>query len=297
MNSYDATNIQWIVHQPLVSAIRPGSWGDNVLMFLALCQFKCPVQRLIMSLTLSQCLNVSHPFLNWAQILPRTTRGQKRAEHCSVNTAFLAQTMLTHQAQSCRTKTNIYLYKHINLFSSNPYEKGDPAMQQAGLGPASSTAGRLALELAACSHFGLQRCCRAFEAATFPPAQEIPQCQDCPQRPSIGHSSLQWGRRDWHHQSEPLDGCCMCDCENMTTSVRDEKIALVFETVFEEQASDEGEVATWSYSHLYFATMVQQSDITEAGLLQVKWDQLQEVLAILGRRVGKDRVTKLKWVP
>ena len=34
----------------------------------------------------------------------------------------------------------------------------------------------------------------------------------------------------------------MCDCENMTTSVRDEKIALVFETVFEEQASDEGEV-------------------------------------------------------
>ena len=45
-------------------------------------------------------------------------------------------------------------------------------------------------------------------------------------------------------QSEPLDCCCMCDCENMTTSVRDEKIALVFETVFEEQASDEGEVAS-----------------------------------------------------
>ena len=36
----------------------------------------------------------------------------------------------------------------------------------------------------------------------------------------------------------------MCDCENMTTSVRDEKIALVFETVFEEQASDEGEVVS-----------------------------------------------------
>ena len=36
----------------------------------------------------------------------------------------------------------------------------------------------------------------------------------------------------------------MCDCENMTTSVRDEKIALVFETVFEEQASDEGEVTS-----------------------------------------------------
>ena len=34
----------------------------------------------------------------------------------------------------------------------------------------------------------------------------------------------------------------MCDCENMTTSVRDEKIALVFETVFEEHAGDEGEV-------------------------------------------------------
>merc|ERR1711936_212685 len=47
-----------------------------------------------------------------------------------------------------------------------------------------------------------------------------------------------------------LDCSCMCDCENMTTSVR-----------------DEGEV---------------------------KWDQLQEVLAILGRRVGKDRVMKLK---
>ena len=45
-------------------------------------------------------------------------------------------------------------------------------------------------------------------------------------------------------QSEPLDCCCMCDCENMTTSVRDEKIALVFETVFEEQTSEEGEVAT-----------------------------------------------------
>ena len=38
----------------------------------------------------------------------------------------------------------------------------------------------------------------------------------------------------------------MCDCENMTTSVRDEKIALVFETVFEEQASDEGEVTAHS---------------------------------------------------
>merc|ERR1719350_2057672 len=46
----------------------------------------------------------------------------------------------------------------------------------------------------------------------------------------------------------------------MTTSVRDEKIALVFETVFEEHAGDEGE----------------------------------EVLAILGRRVGKERVMKLK---
>ena len=41
----------------------------------------------------------------------------------------------------------------------------------------------------------------------------------------------------------------MCDCENMTTSVRDEKIALVFETVFEEQASDEGEVTAQA---LYF---------------------------------------------
>ena len=47
----------------------------------------------------------------------------------------------------------------------------------------------------------------------------------------------------------------MCDCENMTTSVRDEKIALVFETVFEEQASDEGEVTSLFYSRLYFALM------------------------------------------
>ena len=154
-------------------------------MFLALCQFKCPVQRLIMSLTLSQCLNVSMsqclpPFPKLSPNITQDDSRPKRAEHCSVNTAFLAQTMLTHQAQSCRTKTNIYLYKHIKLFSSNPMRKANPAMQQAGLGPASSTAGCLALELAACSHFGLQRCCRAFEAATFPPAPEIPQCQDCP---------------------------------------------------------------------------------------------------------------------
>ena len=84
----------------------------------------------------------------------------------------------------------------------------------------------------------------------------------------------------------------MCDCENMTTSVRDEKIALVFETVFEEQAGDEGEVN----SHCTFnpITVVGQNN-SAACVLQVKWDQLQEVLAILGRRVGKERVMKLKY--
>ena len=85
----------------------------------------------------------------------------------------------------------------------------------------------------------------------------------------------------------------MCDCENMTTSVRDEKIALVFETVFEEQAGDEGEVN----SHCTFnpITVVGQNN-SAACVLQVKWDQLQEVLAILGRRVGKERVMKLKYI-
>ena len=84
----------------------------------------------------------------------------------------------------------------------------------------------------------------------------------------------------------------MCDCENMTTSVRDEKIALVFETVFEEQASDEGEVN----SHCTFNPITVGQNKTAACVLQVKWDQLQEVLAILGRRVGKDRVMKLKYI-
>ena len=84
----------------------------------------------------------------------------------------------------------------------------------------------------------------------------------------------------------------MCDCENMTTSVRDEKIALVFETVFEEQASDEGEVNP----HYTFNRIKVGQNKTEACVLQVKWDQLQEVLAILGRRVGKERVMKLKYI-
>ena len=84
----------------------------------------------------------------------------------------------------------------------------------------------------------------------------------------------------------------MCDCENMTTSVRDEKIALVFETVFEEQASDEGEVN----SHCTFNRITVGQYNSAACVLQVKWDQLQEVLAILGRRVGKERVMKLKYI-
>ena len=82
----------------------------------------------------------------------------------------------------------------------------------------------------------------------------------------------------------------MCDCENMTTSVRDEKIALVFETVFEEHAGDEGEV----YPHCTSIKVGQNN--CAACVLQVKWEQLQEVLAILGRRVGKERVMKLKYI-
>ena len=84
----------------------------------------------------------------------------------------------------------------------------------------------------------------------------------------------------------------MCDCENMTTSVRDEKIALVFETVFEEQAGDEGEVN----SYCTFNRITVGQNNSTACVLQVKWDQLQEVLAILGRRVGKERVMKLKYI-
>ena len=83
----------------------------------------------------------------------------------------------------------------------------------------------------------------------------------------------------------------MCDCENMTTSVRDEKIALVFETVFEEHAGDEGEVN----SHCTFNQITVGQNNSAACVLQVKWEQLQEVLAILGRRVGKERVMKLKY--
>ena len=84
----------------------------------------------------------------------------------------------------------------------------------------------------------------------------------------------------------------MCDCENMTTSVRDEKIALVFETVFEEQAGDEGEVNP----HCTLNPITVGQNNTAACVLQVKWEQLQEVLAILGRRVGKERVMKLKYI-
>jgi len=59
----------------------------------------------------------------------------------------------------------------------------------------------------------------------------------------------------------------MCDCENMTGAVRDDKIALVFETVFQDRADEDGEV---------------------------KWDQVLEILNSLGRKVGQDRVAKLR---
>lgn len=59
----------------------------------------------------------------------------------------------------------------------------------------------------------------------------------------------------------------MCDCENMTGAVRDDKIALVFETVFQDRADEDGEV---------------------------KWDQVLDILNSLGRKVGQDRVAKLR---
>ena len=81
----------------------------------------------------------------------------------------------------------------------------------------------------------------------------------------------------------------MCDCENMTTSVRDEKIALVFETVFEEQASDEGEVTAvlwpknFSGKHGNMMFFLGQMGSTSGGaghLGKTSWE-------------GKDRETKV----
>ena len=81
-NNFQVLELWWIVHPPLVSAIRPGSWGGIITL----------------------------PLLIEAKYFRRTTRGQTGLHNS------LAQTMLTHQAQSCKTKTNIYLYKHALLF-------------------------------------------------------------------------------------------------------------------------------------------------------------------------------------
>ena len=67
-----------------------------------------------------------------------------------------------------------------------------------------------------------------------------------PGRDQLASSRLQavggWCRTAW----QAPEGW-MCDCENMTAAVRDEKIALVFESVFEEHANDEGEVRFCMY--------------------------------------------------
>ena len=101
-----------------------------------------------------------------------------------------------------------------------------------------STAGCSGLELAACSHFGFLHSCRPSEAASKAGGQQIPKCHG----PGLNSTLVPTASSD-DVSLTGLDCCCMCDCENMTTSVRDEKIALVFETVFEEHAS-EGEVTT-----------------------------------------------------
>ena len=102
-----------------------------------------------------------------------------------------------------------------------------------------SAAGCSVLELAACSHFGFQNSCRPSEAASKADRQQIPKYHG----PGLNSTLVPTASSD-DVSLTGLDCCCMCDCESMTTSVRDEKIALVFETVFEEQASEEGEVTT-----------------------------------------------------
>ena len=59
----------------------------------------------------------------------------------------------------------------------------------------------------------------------------------------------------------------MCDCENMTSSVRDQKISEFFRTVFLRNANSEGEVS---------------------------FDSLEATLVSLGRRVPPEQLAKIR---
>ena len=59
----------------------------------------------------------------------------------------------------------------------------------------------------------------------------------------------------------------MCNCENMTNSVRDQKIAEFFQSVLRDHQDQAGNVS---------------------------WDKLEPVLRSLGRRLGPDRLEKIR---
>ena len=130
-----------------------------------------------------------HYFL--IEACPNISAGRLEAKTGCTTALLKPCSLLTHQAQSCKTKTNIYLYKHalvfVNLFLYLTCQK--PCRRQVEPA-AASTAGRAGLELAACSHFGFQHCRPPSEAASLAAVQQIPECHGCPQPPSIGPDSL-----------------------------------------------------------------------------------------------------------
>ena len=60
----------------------------------------------------------------------------------------------------------------------------------------------------------------------------------------------------------------MCSCETMAVSIRDEKITEFFQSVFKSHA--------------------------EPGTGQVTYDKLGRVLTSLGRKIGEERLMKIK---
>ena len=59
----------------------------------------------------------------------------------------------------------------------------------------------------------------------------------------------------------------MCNCENMTNSVRDQKITEFFQSVLRDHQDQAGNVS---------------------------WDKLEPVLRSLGRRLGQERLEKIR---